>query len=135
MTAVLGSINLALFVLIAVALALKHRQSGQRGFLWLTIPLALLPLLGVVVANWIEVSVDGLQATRPNVMFPFSLVESGRMSLGRVLSLLNVAQHLVWSTLVLVGILMFGRWQPRSSRNAVNREHDSRRSAGEKDDC
>ena len=117
MTMVLGSINVALFVVIAVALALKHRQSGQVGFLWLTMPLALLPLVGVIVANWIKVSVDGLQTTPPNVTFPFSLVESGRMSLGSMLSLLNIAQHLVWSTLVLVGILMFGRWQDHK-RNA-----------------
>jgi hypothetical protein len=117
MTIILGSINVALFVLIAVALAFKHRQSGQAGFLWLIMPLALLPLIGVVVANWIEVSVDGLQTTPPNVTFPFSLVESGRMSLGRVLSLLNMVQHLVWSTLVLVGILMFRRRQAHA-RNA-----------------
>ena len=117
MTMVLGLINVALFVVIALALARKHRQSGQAGFLWLTMPLALLPLIGVVVANWIEVSVDGLQTTPPNVTFPFSLVESGSMSLGRVLSLLNMAQHLVWSTLVLVGILMFRRRQGHE-RNA-----------------
>jgi hypothetical protein len=109
MTMVLGLINVALFVVIALALARKHRQSGQAGFLWLTMPLALLPLGGVVITNWIKVSVDGLHATPTNVTFPFSLVESGRMSLGSVLSLLNTAQHLVWSALVLAGILMFRR--------------------------
>lgn len=111
MTTILSSINLALFVFIAVALVLKHRQSGQTGFLWLTMPLALLPLIGVVLANWIKVSVDGLQATPSNVGFPFSLVESGHISLGSLLSLLNITEHLVWSTLVLVAILMFGRGQ------------------------
>lgn len=113
----LGAINVALFVLIAAALAFKHRQSGQAGFLWLTMPLALLPLIGVVVANWIEVSIDGLQATPPHVTFPFTLVESGRMSLGRLLSFLNMVQHLAWSTLVLIGILMFRRRQDHE-RNA-----------------
>jgi hypothetical protein len=98
-----------LFVVIALALAHKHRQMGQAGFLWLTMPLALLPLVGVVIANWIKVSVDGLPVTPINASFPFSLVESGRMSLGTLLSLLNVAQHLVWSILVLVGIFMFRR--------------------------
>jgi hypothetical protein len=117
MTTILASINLALFVLIAVALVLKYRQSGQAGFLWLTMPLALLPLIGVIMANWIEVSVDELQAASSNVAFPFSLVESGRMSLGSLLSLLNIAQHLVWSTLALVAILMFGRGQDHE-RNA-----------------
>ena len=106
---VLGLINVVLFVVIAVALARKYRQLGQAGFLWLTMPLALLPLVGVVIANWIKGSVDGLHATPPNVTFPFSLVESGRMSLGSLLSFLNTAQHLVWSTLVLVGIIMFER--------------------------
>ena len=106
---VFGLINVVLFVVIAVALARKYRQLGHAGFLWLIMPLALLPLVGVVIANWIKVSVDGLHATPPNVTFPFSLVESGRMSLGSLLSFMNTAQHLVWSTLVLVGLLMFGR--------------------------
>ena len=122
MNIILGAINLALFVAVAVALVYRYRESRQSGFLWLAVPLVLLPLLSLPIAHWIKTSVDRLSASEPNAMFPFSLVESGRMTLGSLLSFWNGASHIVWSGFVLVGILMLGERRHRE-RNARKRHN------------
>ncbi len=111
----LGSINVVLFVAIAVALIFKYRQSKQAGFLWLLLPLVLFPLLGLPMSAWIESSVEALQAGLPSVMFPFSLVESGTLTLGSLVASLDFLRHAVWSGFILFGILMLYR-QPGSAR-------------------
>jgi len=113
----LGAINSALFVAVAVALVCKYRESRQSGFLWLVVSLVLFPLLSLPIAHWIKGAVDRLSAGEPNAVFPFSLVESGRMTLGSLLSFWNGASHIVWSGFVLVGILMLGdrRHQERNA--------------------
>ena len=112
MNVILAAVNVILFSSIAVALAYKYRQSGQAGFLWLAIPLVVLPLLGMCMAYWTKVSVDSFVARETSGVFPFSLVESGRLSLGSLISLLNGAQHVVWSASVLLGLLMFKQQRP-----------------------
>jgi hypothetical protein len=106
MDIILGAINLALFVAVTVALVYRYRESRQSGFLWLAVPLVLLPLLSLPIAHWIKASVDRLSRGEQSAMFPFSLVESGRMTLGSLLSFWNGISHIVWSGFVLVGILL-----------------------------
>ena len=116
MNVVLGVINVALFISVAVALAYKCRRSGQAGFLWLAVPLVLLPLLGLPIAHWVSASVDRLTAGEVTGVFPFTLVETGRLTLGSLLSMLNGAEHVVWSAFVLAGILLLK--QPQQDRKA-----------------
>ena len=101
-----GAVNMALFVVIAYALMYKYRQTRQLGFLWLAIPLVLLPFTGLMIANGIRTAVDALAAGQITGTFPFSLVESGQLTLGTLLSMLNVAEHLVWSSFTIAGIFM-----------------------------
>ena len=103
------AINSGLFVAVTVVLVCKYRESRQSGFLWLAVPLVLLPFLSLPIAHWIKVAVDRLSAGEPNAMFPFSLVESGHMTLGSLLSFWNGASHIVWSGFVLAGIQMLGK--------------------------
>lgn len=106
MNAVLGVINVALFAAIGVALARQYRQSGRSGFLWLALPLVLLPLFGLLIAYWAQPLVDRLTAGEITGVFPFTLVEAGRLTLGSLLCVLNGAEHIVWSVFVLVGLHM-----------------------------
>ncbi len=105
----LGAINAVLFVAVAAALVFKYRKSGQTGFLWLLLPLVLLPLLGLPISYWIESSVDAIHAGQLNLMFPFSLVENGIMSLGSLVALLSYLRLSIWGAFILLGILMLYR--------------------------
>jgi hypothetical protein len=109
MDIILTIINSGLFIAVTVALVCNYRESRRSGFLWLAVPLVLLPLISLPLAHWIKVAVDRLSTGTANAMFPFSLVESGRMTLGSLLSLWNGVSHIVWSAFVLVGILMLGK--------------------------
>ncbi len=106
MNTILCAVNAALFIAVTVALVFKYRQSQQSEFIWLAIPLVLLPLLSLPITEWLKVSVDRLSTGDPNVTFPFTLVESGRITLGNLLVFWNGVSHIIWSAFVLVGILM-----------------------------
>ena len=116
MNAVLGVVNVALFTAVAIALAYKYHQSGQPGFLWLAIPLVLFPPLGLLIAHWAKSSADKLAAGPVTGVFPFTLVETGRLTLGSLLSVLNGAEHVVWSIFLFIGILML-KQQCQQERN------------------
>ena len=112
---VLGALNMVLFVAVAVALVFKYRQSGQTGFLWLLLPLVFFPLLGLSMDYWIESSAAALHANQPNMMFPFSLVESGKMTLGSLVALLAYLRYAIWSAFILLGILTLFRKPSRAT--------------------
>ena len=107
MNIVLDAINVGLFVAVSVWLWRMYNDSWQRGFLWLGLPLVLLPFLSLPIARWIKAGVDSLSAGEPNAAFPFSLVESGQLTLGTLIFVWNGLSHIVWSGCVLAALLMF----------------------------
>ena len=105
MIGVLGAAILLLYAAVAALLVWKYRRTGDTGFLWLGLPLVLLPLVALPLALWLQVGVDRLARGHPVSAFPFTLVEQGRLTLGGLLTLLNLVEHVVWGGLSLIAVL------------------------------
>ena len=113
MAVILGTLNTIMFLALVVVFALKYRQTRDPGFLWLAVSLVLFPLLGMFlgapIAHWIKLNVDKLASGEPVGTFPFTLVESGRMTVGSLFAVFSSVQHLAWTAFVLVAVLMLCR--------------------------
>ena len=105
MIVILGALTSVLYGVVAVLLVRKYRRTGDAGFLLLWLPLVLLPLAALPLALWVQEGADRLALGTQASVFPFSLVEQGRLTLGRLLTLLNLLQHVVWGLLSLAAVL------------------------------
>jgi hypothetical protein len=105
MIIVLGEmLRIGTLVVIAGALVYKYWRTGDRGFLWLGLPVVVLPALPIGLGmRW---AVDRLQSGEGVGFFPFTLVERGQMSIGSLLSLVGSCVHTVYTVLILIGILL-----------------------------
>lgn len=102
----LGSIALALYLAVAVILVRRYRVTGDKGFLLLGLPLVISPLVALPLAMWLQTGVDRLIAGREVSSFPFTMVQQGRMSMGVLLTALNLVQHVIWGTSSLMAVLV-----------------------------
>jgi hypothetical protein len=105
MIGVLVTTTFVLYFAVAVLLVWKYRGTRDAGLLWLGLPLVLLPLVALPLALWLQAGVDRLALGQQLNTFPFTLVEQGRLTLGALLTLLNVVEHVVWGALSLVAVL------------------------------
>jgi hypothetical protein len=119
MIGVLGATTFVLYSAVAVLLVWKYRRSRDPGFLWLGLPLVLLPFVALPLALWLQAGVDRLELGQQVSIFPFTLVEQGRLTMGRLLTLLNLVEHVVWGVLSLVAVLAF---RPRRAKNVAGGE-------------
>ena len=115
-TVVLWLAGAVVYLAIIVALVYKYRRTGDRGFLWLGIPLVIGPLLRLPLDHWLAFATDRLAGGGQVGVFPFTLVEQGTITLGYLMVLLVQFRHLVWSGLILVAILMLHKTK-RSTRS------------------
>lgn len=106
MIGILGAITFVLYSAVAVLLVWKYRRTRDAGLLWLGLPLVLLPLVALPLALWLQTGVDRLALGQQVNAFPFTLVEQGRLTLGGLLTLLNLVEHVVWGVLSLVAVLV-----------------------------
>jgi len=109
MTIVLGSVDLLLYLAVAAILVRKYRHGKEAGFLWLAVPLALIPAISLPVSLWRHAAADRLIAGKEIGIFPFTLVEQGRFTIGALLTLLNFADHAVWGVFALAAVLVLVR--------------------------
>ncbi|MDD5677901.1 MAG: hypothetical protein PHW60_07910 [Kiritimatiellae bacterium] len=117
MIGVLGATTFVLYALAAVLLVRKYRGTRDAGFLWLGLPLVLLPLVALPLGFWLQAGIDRLTLGQQVSTFPFSLIEQGRITMGGFLTLLNLVEHVVWGVFALVAILAFnGRRKAPDSR-------------------
>ena len=125
-----GLTTIALYLAVAVLLIRKHRRTGDAGLLWLGLPLVLLPLLSLPLALWLQAGVDRLIQGEHVNRFPFTLVEQGRLTLGSLLTGLNVLQHVVWGVLSLAAVLALRR-DRGDIGNGKRETGDGRRETGD----
>ena len=121
MIGVLGATTFALYVAVAVLLVWKYRRTGDSGFLLLGLPLVLLPLVALPLAFWLQDGVDRLALGGQVSVFPFTLVEQRRLTLGGLITLLNLVEHVVWGVLSLVAILALRPRRAKDARVGENR--------------
>jgi len=105
-------VGVVLYLAIIVALVQKYRTTSDHGFLWLGLPLVLMPLLRFPIAHWLSGTVDQLAKGEHVGFFPFTLVERGEMTIGSLVTLFASVEHLVWSGLILLAILMLHKTRP-----------------------
>jgi len=119
MVLALAVITTALYCAVAVLLVWKFRRTGDAGFLWLGLPLVLLPFAALPLALWLEEGVDRLALGEQINAFPFTLVEQGRLTMGGLLTLLDLAKHVLWGALALVAVLAL---RPHRAKDASSIE-------------
>ena len=105
MISALAVVTSVLYCAVAALLVWKYRATREAGFLWLGPPLVLLPLGSLPVALWLQAGVDRLALGQQVSIFPFTLVEQGHLTMGSLLTLLNLVEHLAWGALSLVSVL------------------------------
>jgi hypothetical protein len=105
MIGVLVVTTFVLYSAVAVLLVWKYRGTRDAGFLWLSLPLVLLPFMALPLALWLQAGVDRLELGQQVSTFPFTLVEQGCFTMGGFLTLLNLVEHVVWGVLSLVAVL------------------------------
>ncbi|MDZ4199532.1 MAG: hypothetical protein U1E27_09635 [Kiritimatiellia bacterium] len=116
MIGALAAITSVLYSAVAALLVWKYRATKDAGFLWLGLPLVLLPLMALPMALWLQAGVDRLALGQQVNAFPFTLIEQGRLTMGGLLTLLNLLQHVVWGVLSLVAIRVL---RPHRARNVA----------------
>lgn len=116
MIGALAAITSVLYCAVAVLLVWKYRVTRDSGLLWLGLPLVLLPLVALPIALWLQTGVDRLALGQQFNAFPFTLVEQGLLTMGGLLTLLNLLEHLVWGVLSLVAILAL---RPHRAKDAA----------------
>lgn len=105
MIGVFSAITLVLYAAMAVLLVWKYRRTRDIGLLWLGLPLVLLPLVALPLAFWFQTGIDRLALGQQVGSFPFTLVEQGHFTMGRLLTLLNLVEHVIWGVCALAAVL------------------------------
>ena len=121
MIGILAAIMSVLYCAVAVLLIWKFRATRDAGFLWLGLPLVVLPFVALPITLWRHAVVDRLALGLQDNPFPFTLVEQGHLTLGALLTLLNFVDHVVWGVLSLVAILAL---QPHRTKNVAGDNRD-----------
>ena len=109
--------RILLIAVIAVIFAIHYKKSRQQAFLWLAVPLVVFPLVGLAISYFYQVSIDKVIAGNPNVIYPFTLVNEGRISIGELISITNWMRrtfYLLGEILVIIGLFLL---KPYSGRN------------------
>jgi len=101
-------VDVVLSLAIMAALIQKYRLTRDQGFLWLGLPLVVMPLLSFPLRH----SIDRLASGRGVGFFPYTFVERGEMSIGSLVALLGHVQHWVTLGLFFIAILMLCKAKP-----------------------
>ena len=99
---VLSVLNFAAMLAIAGALVMKYRSTKDRGFILLTAGLVLWPVIRIGLGFGVEFVNDQLVDGRFPMIFPFSLVLEGTMTVGEFVALSLYLMELVERLLLLV---------------------------------
>jgi hypothetical protein len=106
---ILAGVALLLHLTIAVVLIGKYRRTRDGAFLWLGAAVVVWPLVSRMLSFGVSAAVDRLASKQPVGFFPFSLVESGQLTLGELVSYLGSLGQLVGVCLLFVAVLYLSR--------------------------
>ncbi len=101
---VLAALVVILYLAIAIVLVRKYIRTRDVGLIWLGVALVLWPVLSSLLDRAQGALLARLVTHRPIGFYPFSLVESGHMTIGGLFSVLATAQRLVGVVLLLVAV-------------------------------
>ena len=110
-------LSFPLFLALAAALAYKYRTTREPGFLFLAVPLVLFPVLNLPLSYAINLILNRLNSGGQIGLYPFTLVETGRMTMGDLVVLIATVKHVLRTAFLVLAILMFAR-SPRPTPSA-----------------
>jgi hypothetical protein len=112
---VLAASTAALELAVAIVLVRKYMRTKDVRFVWFALAFAIWPLASRLLEFGVRPLVD--QAVRHNHvgLFPFNLVESGQITLGQVVTYMDVTAQIVQLCLLLVALFYVFKEEPTTS--------------------
>ena len=119
MANILVALALVLHLAIAVVLVRKYLRTRDVGFVWLGLAVVIWPLVSRLLEHGELVLIDRLVKGQSVGYFPFSLVERGQITIGGLVTSLNLLQQLVGIGLLLVAVLYLYKTKGNSNLRAA----------------
>jgi hypothetical protein len=95
---------LALHLAIAFILVRRYLRTRDIGFIWLGVAVVVWPLISRLLEAGERVSIRN-----QSVIYPFSLIESGQMTAGALVTSLALSQQLVGVCLLLIAVIYLAK--------------------------
>ena len=93
-------ITLTLYLLTALLLILGYTKTKNNGFLWLFLPLVILPIVSIPLSLLVQTGIDNITIAH----FPFTLVTHGKITMGQLITTINLTEHVAWGILSVMAI-------------------------------
>lgn len=113
---VLAIVALVLHLAIAVVLVRKYLQTRDVGFVWLGVAVVIWPIVSRLLEAGERISIDRA-IHHQSVIYPFSLIDHGQITIGSLVASLALSQQLVGVCLLLVAVLYLAK--RKTSRHAA----------------
>jgi hypothetical protein len=99
---ILAGVMLLCYIAIVALLVRQYLRTREIGLIWLAVAVVVWPFMSRMLQTGEKVFFDLLARHQAVELFPFSLVESGQLTMGSLVSLLAYAQQLIGVVLLLV---------------------------------
>jgi hypothetical protein len=107
-TIILAALAVALHLAIATLLVRKYLRTRDVGFVWLGAAVVIWPLVSRLLEVGTRISIDRAIHHR-YVIYPFTLIESGQITVGGLAVSLTLLQQLVGVCLLLVAVIYLSK--------------------------
>jgi len=107
---------LILHVAIAAILLRQYLRTRDVGFAWLGVAVIVWPGVSRLLEGGEKVFIDRLISHQPVRFYPFTLVESGQVTVGNLVTSFAVFQQLVGICFLLVAVLYLSRAKTQTAR-------------------
>ena len=112
---ILAGLTLLCHIAIVALLARQYFRTRDIGLIWLAVAVVFWPFMSRMLQTGEKVFVDRLVRHQPVDLFPFSLVESGKLTTGSLVLLLTYAQQLIGVVLLLVAVFYLSKMKVGTS--------------------
>lgn len=105
LTTLLAALGIVLDLAIAAGWCGNISAPGDAGFLWLALATGIWPLITRLLPYGELPLIDKVARHQPVGFYPFSLVESGKITLGQMVTYLNATEQIAGICLLSVAVL------------------------------
>ena len=106
---ILAGLTLLCYIGIVALLARQYFRTRDIGLIWLAVAVVVWPFLSRMLQTGEKIFADRLIRHQPVGLFPFSLVESGQLTIGSLMLLLTYAQQFIGVVLLLVAVFYLSK--------------------------
>ena len=107
---------LVCYLAVAVLLIGKYRRTGDVGFIWLGVAVVVWPVVSRLLLDPLKgVAIDRLIRGHAIGLYPFTLVERGRITIGEFAASVNWTEQFVGICLLLVAVLYLSKTKSKHS--------------------